>query len=72
MKPFEPLWVHVDFPAEDLRAICQNPKDFVVSRNVHFGEVGVAEVRLEIPTFQRGLRWGPKKRKEFLDSLRQG
>ena len=72
MEPFKPLWVHFPFPAKDLRALASDPNSPVLSRDVHFGDKGEVEVNLEIPTFQRGLRWGPKKRRQFLASLKQG
>ena len=72
MEPFRPLYEHFGFRVKDLRAIGTEPDDPVPSPHVYFGEVGQDEVSLEIPSFQRGLRWSMGKRKDFLLSLRQG
>jgi hypothetical protein len=70
MELFAPIWSQVTIKVEDLAAIASN--QVVLSPSEFLGDKDTQQIKLEIPTFQRGLRWREAKRKEFLGSLQAG
>ena len=70
MDEFNPIWVQIVLTVEDLAAVAS--RETVLSPDSNLGERNREQVRFEIPTFQRGLRWNENKRKQFLSSLVDG
>lgn len=68
-EDFSPIWEFGTIPLRTAAAfsihsqLCPSPL---------LGQVDIDQIRFEIPTFQRGLVWSKKKKKQFLNSLIQG
>ena len=69
---FEANWESVLINIETLGAISGGENGAIKSPDRAFGDTQTDYVTFEIPRFQRGLRWGEKKRKALLTSIQRG
>ena len=70
MEEFNPIWQQVTLTVENLAAVAS--KTVVFSPDSSLGQKNTEQIKFEIPTFQRGLRWTEAKRTQFLSSLMEG
>ncbi len=66
---FNPIWEFGTIPLRTAAAFSVNSH---ICPSPLLGQVDIDQIRFEIPTFQRGLKWSKKKKKQFLNSLIQG
>jgi hypothetical protein len=68
-EDFSPIWEFGTIPLRTAAAFSVNSQ---LCPSPLLGQVDIDQIRFEIPTFQRGLVWSKKKKKQFLNSLIQG